>query len=255
MLLPRVIPCLLLQGKGLVKGIKFKDHRYVGDPMNAIQIFNAKEVDELFFLDITATKENRIPPIDLIERIADQCLTPFCVGGGIKTVKEIKSILSAGAEKVCLNTYAFENPKLIREASDTFGAQCIAVSIDYKKNWLGKYEVFTRCGSKSVSKDLFGIVKEVESKGAGEIILNSIDKDGTMEGYDFDLIKNISETVAVPVIAMGGAGTNEHLKQVLSEGKASAAAAGSMFVFHGKRRAVLIKYPDINESKEIKGGY
>lgn len=254
MLLPRIIPCLLLKGKGLVKGVKFKDHRYVGDPINAVQIFNTKQVDEIFFLDITATAEGRIPPIDLIERIADHCLTPFAVGGGIRSLEDARQILHAGAEKVCLNTAGLENPELIRKITDTFGIQSVAISIDYRKNWLGRYEVLTQCGTRVFSKDLFGTIDQMVKSGAGEVVLNSIDRDGTMSGYDTDLVREVAKRVEVPVIALGGAGSNEHLKTVIQEGGASAAAAGSMFVFHGKLKAVLISYPDSKSLKEIRGG-
>jgi cyclase len=253
MLLPRLVPCLLLKGKGLVKGIKFKDHRYVGDPINAVQIFNTKEVDEIFFLDITATAENRIPPLDLIERIADHCLTPFAVGGGVRSLEDARQILQAGAEKICLNTCALQNPSLIRQISDAFGAQSVVVSIDYRKTWLGGYEVTTHCGTRTASRDLFGTIDQMVKNGAGEVILNSIDRDGTMSGYDVGLVREVSNRIEVPVIALGGAGNAEHLKSVIQEGGAAAAAAGSMFVFHGKLRAVLISYPEREVLNQIRG--
>jgi imidazole glycerol-phosphate synthase subunit HisF len=253
MLLPRIIPILLLKGKGLVKGVKFKDHKYVGDPINAVQIFNTKQVDELFFLDITATLEKRIPPLDLVQKIADQCLMPFGVGGGIKTVDEAKSILNAGAEKVCLNTYALENPKLIEEISNVFGNQSVIVSIDIKKSLFGKIVVTTRNGSKNLKTDLQETLKIVQDSGAGEILLNNIDRDGTCEGYDLELLQSVCESISIPVIASGGAWEIEHLKEGLQKGKASAVAAGSMFVLHGKRKAVLISYPSKAELIAIRG--
>ena len=253
MLQPRIIPLLLLSGKGLVKGIQFKDHKYVGDPINAVQIFNTKQVDELIFLDITATKENRIPPIDLIQKIADQCLMPFGVGGGIKSLEDARLILNSGAEKVVLNTYALEKPKLIEEISNVFGNQSVVISIDVKKSLFGKIIVTTRNGSKNLKIDLQETLKIVQDSGAGEIILNNIDRDGTCEGYDLKLLQSVCESIFIPVIASGGAWEIEHLKEGLQKGKASAVAAGSMFVLHGKRKAVLISYPDKDELVQIRG--
>ena len=250
MILPRIIPCLLLKEKGLVKGTQFKRHQYIGDPINAVHIFNDKEVDELMFLDIIATKEKRIPPLDLIEVIADQCLMPFGVGGGIRTTEEIRQILSVGAEKVCICSAAHDNPDLIREASDKFGVQSIVVSIDVNKNFWGKYEVYKNCGTKSTGQDPVVFAKKMAEQGAGELLINSIDRDGIMKGYDIELILSITNAVNVPVIALGGAGSLNDIKEVIHHGKASAAAAGSLFVYHGPRKAVLINYPSDKE-KEI----
>ena len=247
---PRVIPCLLLRGRGLVKGIRFKDYRYVGDPINAVHIFNEKEVDELAFMDITATEENRTPDLSHIRQIADECYMPFSVGGGIRKIENIRDILNAGAEKVILNTAAIESPGLIRQAADKFGSQCIVASIDVKKNILGKYEVITHSGTKKTGKDPVTYARELMEEGAGEILLTSIDREGTMEGYDLNLTKIVSEALTIPVIASGGAGKNKDFKDAVEAG-ASAAAAGSMFVFHGRRRAVLINYPDKKELKEL----
>lgn len=251
MILPRIIPCLLLKGKGLVKGVKFKDHTYVGDPINAIKIFNEKEVDELIFLDITATRENRIPPLSLIQTIADWCLMPFAVGGGITTIQHIRDILSHGAEKVCLNTSTIEKPTLITEASDTFGAQSIVVSIDFKRNWRKRYDTCVRCGTRSVGRHPVELAVELEKLGAGEILMNSIERDGTQSGYDIDMIRQISDAVSIPVITCGGGGTDDDFVVALKEGHASAVAAGSRFVFHGRRRAVLINFPSKQERELI----
>ncbi len=251
MLLPRVIPCLLLRGQGLVKGVQFENHRYIGDPINAVQLFNTMEVDELLFLDILATHENRIPSIELVQKIADQCLMPFGIGGGIKNVTQIRDLLKAGAEKVCLNTYALENPDLIHEASEIFGRQSIVVSIDIKKNSAGEHDVFTHCGTKLFSRDLKATVQLMEEKGAGEILLNSIDRDGAMSGYDLEVLKEVTKNTAIPVIALGGAGSAKDLKAGIETGKASAVAAGSLFVFHGARKAVLINYPTSEELKKL----
>ncbi|MCL5432585.1 MAG: AglZ/HisF2 family acetamidino modification protein, partial [Patescibacteria group bacterium] len=251
MILPRVIPCLLLRDKGLVKGVKFKNHEYIGDPINAVSIFNTMEVDELLFLDIDATRQNRIPPLPLIQKIADQCLMPFGIGGGIKTISDIKTLLNIGAEKVCLNTYALENPDIIKKASSIFGNQSIVVSVDYKTMADGKLGIYSRCGTKMISRDFISIVKLIEAMGAGEIILNSIDRDGTMKGFDIKSIKEVASVVKIPVIALGGAGSVKDLKDGIDKAGASAVSAGSMFVFHGRRKAVLINYPSIKELKYI----
>lgn len=248
---PRVIPVLLLRGEGLVKGIKFKDYRYVGDPINAVHIFNEKEVDELLFLDITATRENRKPGLGFIEKIADECYMPFGVGGGISTVKDIREILFAGAEKVSINTAAVSNPTLISEAASQFGSQSVVVSIDYRKKGLGNYEVCTHSGTKSTNLEPLEWAIKAAELGAGEILFNCIDRDGTMEGYDIKTLAQITAAVNVPVIACGGAGIVEHLAEAVYEGNASAVAAGSMFVFHGRKHAVLINYPNISELERI----
>ncbi|OGV37088.1 MAG: imidazole glycerol phosphate synthase subunit HisF [Lentisphaerae bacterium GWF2_49_21] len=243
---PRVIPILLLKGEGLVKGIAFKDHKYVGDPINAVRIFNDKEVDELVFLDIDASQKGRKPNIDLIRKLADECYMPFAAGGGITDVDEIRGILEAGAEKVSINTAAVKNPELIREASSIFGSQSIVVSIDVRKNWLGKYLVCAKSGSEQTDLDPVQFAKKMQALGAGEILLTRIENDGTMNGYDLVLIKKIAEVLEIPLIACGGAGKMEDFSSALKEG-ASAVAAGAKFVLHGKHRAVLITYPDKKE--------
>jgi cyclase len=244
------MPVLLLRGDGLVKGIKFINHTYVGDPMNAIHIFNEKEVDELVFLDITATQENKAPRLEYIAKIADECFMPFAVGGGIKNVKQIREILFAGAEKVSINTSAVENPTLISEAANLFGSQSVVVSIDYKKTWPDSKWVFTYSGTKNTKLDPIEWAVRVAELGAGEILLNSMDRDGSMEGYDIETIAQVSSAVNVPVIACGGAGNIEHLGEAVRSG-ASALAAGSMFVFHGRKRAVLISYPTQKELERV----
>ena len=240
---PRVIPCLLLKDQGLVKTVKFKNTRYVGDPMNAVRIFNKKKADELIFLDITATKENRIPNIELIKKIGEECMMPFAVGGGIKSMMDIESIFAAGAEKVVINTCAVLDPEILKKASSHFGRQSIIAAIDVKKKIFGDYNIFTHGEKNSTGIDPIEFVKILEDYGAGEIFLNSIDRDGTYEGYDSELIKKITKLVNIPVIACGGAGEINDFKRVWFECNAFAAAAGSMFVFHGRKRAVLINYP------------
>ena len=251
MLIPRVLPCLLLQGEGLVKGIHFKDFRYIGDPINAVRLFSKHEVDEIIFLDISATKENRILDPNIVSEIADESFMPFTIGGGIRSVDDIRTLVNAGAEKVAINTSAVENPELIKEAAGIFGTQSIVVSIDVKKNWLGKYNVYTNCGTKKTDLEPVAFAKQMQEYGAGEILVNSIDKDGTMSGYDINITRQISDAVNIPVIACGGGGKVEDFKEVVIEGGASAAAAGSYFVFHGKKRGVLISFPEKEELEVV----
>jgi cyclase len=245
-----VIPSLLLRGRGLVKTVKFKDPTYVGDPINAVRIFNDKEVDELVFLDITATLENRQPQIDLIKDIATECFMPFGYGGGIHDLDTARKILKMGSEKIVVNSAASDF-NLLRDMADLFGAQSVVVSIDVKKGRRGKYEVYTHSGTKKTGLDPIQFAMDVEANGAGEILLNSIDHDGTMKGYDIDLIKSVTQRVNIPVVAAGGAGNLEHFRQAVLKGGASAVAAGSMFVFHGPHRAVLINYPTQEELKQF----
>ena len=246
MLKPRVIPVLLLQNDGLVKTTKFKDPKYVGDPINAIKIFNDKEVDELVFLDIEASKGKRSIDYELISNIASECFMPLCYGGGIKDIESIRKILQLGVEKIAINSYAFENPNLIEEAALLFGTSTIVISIDVKKNIFGKYEIWTNGGTKKIKTGLNEAILNMEQLGAGEILINSIDKDGTMLGYDCKLIEQVSKLVSIPVVAAGGAGKILDFKNAINSG-ASAVAAGSMFVFHGKHKAVLITYPSRKE--------
>lgn len=251
MALKRIIPCLLLRDDGLVKTVKFKKSTYIGDPINAVKIFNEKEVDELVFLDIDATRKGKEPPYEVIIDIATECFMPFCYGGGIKTIDQIRKIIASGAEKVAINTAAFLNPGLIREAKAIFGSSTIVVSIDYKKNLFGQTMVYINGGKKSTKKNPVAYALEMEELGAGEIFLNSIDRDGTMSGYDIELIKKVTDAASIPVIACGGAGKPGDFKEVFDVTGVSAAAAGSLFVFQGKKRGVLISYPDPNEIKNI----
>jgi imidazole glycerol-phosphate synthase subunit HisF len=245
---PRVIPCLLLKNEGLVKTVKFKDPKYLGDPINIVRIFNDKEVDELIFLDILATVENRRPNFELLGKITSECFMPLGYGGGIRTLEDVKQLLSMGVEKIVLNTSAVENPSLIRAAADYAGSQAVVISLDVKKTLLGKYEVYTRGGKKGTGLDPVKFAVEMEKQGAGELFLNSIDRDGTMQGYDLELVRRVADSVTVPVVACGGAGNIQHLAEAIQAG-ASAAAAGSMFVFQGPLRGVLISYPAQEELK------
>lgn len=244
MLRPRVIPCLLLRGEGLVKGVRFSNYKYVGDPINAVRIFSEKEVDELLFLDIMATSENRTVAPNFIQKIADECYMPFAIGGGINSVEQVQDLLGAGAEKVSINTAAIDDPLLIRQVADAFGSQSIVVSIDVKRNWRGLYRVYTHSGKRSTRLDPIDWARTAEQLGAGEILLTSIDNDGRMQGYDHNLIQQVAGAVSIPVIACGGAGTTAHLRSAVIDGKASAVAAGSLFVFYGPKRAVLINFPE-----------
>ncbi len=251
MFLPRVIPVLLLRNRGLVKSVRFKNHKYVGDPINAVRIFNDKEVDELIFLDITATVENRKPPIKLLSEIANECFMPLCYGGGIKSIEDIKGVINIGIEKIAINSHAVEQPSFIKKASGLFGSSTIVVSIDVKKNSWDKYEVISNCGTKNTNIDPVSFAVQMEQFGAGEILLNSIDRDGTMEGYDINLIKNITDAVSIPVVASGGARGVHDFADAIKKGGASAVAAGSLFVFYGIHRAVLINFPTQQELKNV----
>ena len=239
---PRIIPVLLLKGNALVKSKGFKDFRYIGDPINAVKVFNDLKADELVFLDIEATKEKRTISTELVRQVGEEANMPFAVGGGIKNLDEIQKIIAQGAEKVIINTCAVENPKFIREASDNFGSSTIVVCIDVKKKFFSGNVVWSNSGSKSSKYSPKDFAKLIEENGAGEIIIQSINKDGTMSGYDLDLIKEISTTVTIPVVALGGAGNLEHMIEAYKKGFASALAAGSLFVFQGPKKGVLINY-------------
>jgi len=241
---PRIIPVLLLKNKGLVKTVKFKKSNYIGDPINAVKIFNDLESDELIFLDITATNEKRTVSADLVKRIGDEAFMPFAVGGGINSVKNAHQLINAGAEKVVINTASCQNPEVIKKISENFGNQSLIVSIDVKKTMAGKYRVVTHSGKKMTKISPVEHAKEMASMGAGEILINSVDLDGTMKGYDIELIRLISDAVDIPVVACGGAGKIDDFVAAVNSGRASAAAAGSFFVYHGPRKAVLINYPE-----------
>lgn len=244
---PRVIPVLLLKNKGLVKSERFKTFRYIGDPINAVKIFNDLRADELVFLDILASKEKRTISTEFVKNVGDEANMPFAVGGGIRSLGHISEIIAAGAEKIVINTYAVENPQFILEAANEFGSSTIVVSMDIKKKRFGKQQLFIYSGSKASGYDPIDFAKLAEEKGAGELLLNSIEGDGQMLGYDLELIQKVSDAVGIPVVACGGAGKLKHLKDAVETGHASAVAAGSMFVYHGERRAVLVNYPQQKE--------
>jgi cyclase len=238
----RVIPTLLIQKGGLVKSVRFKDHKYVGDPINAVKIFNEKEVDEIAILDISATIEKRPPNIKMVREIASEAFMPLAYGGGITTLDQINELIAIGVEKIVLNNAAFNNPDLIRNGAKTAGSQSMIVSMDVKKNIWGKYKVFVQNGRINTNQEPAEYARRMEEAGAGEIFLNSIDKDGTFEGYDLELIRLVSSRINIPVVAIGGASSLHDFLSAVKNG-ASAVSAGSMFVFQRPHRAVLISYP------------
>ena len=246
----RVIPCLLLQDGGLVKTRRFRRPRYVGDPINAIRIFNEKYVDELVFLDIRASRDGADPDYDLIQRIAGECFMPLCYGGGIRALEQARRIVACGVEKIAVNSMAIERPALLRELSDEFGASSVVACIDVKRDLFGRERVFHPGRRRMTRLDPVAHARAVVEAGAGEIFLNSVDRDGEFCGFDVDLIRRMAHAVNVPVVACGGAGRLEDMRAAVSAG-ASAAAAGSMFVFYGPHRAVLINYPSYASVRQL----
>lgn len=228
----------------LIKTIAFKNEKYIGDPINAVRIFNELEADELVFLDIDASIENRTIDLEIVKKIGEEADMPFAVGGGIRTIEQIRNLIAAGAEKVVVSSFAVIDPNFIRKASDEFGSSTISVCIDVKKKFLGSQVVWTLGGRKSSKYKPIDFARLMEEKGAGEIIIQAIERDGCMNGYDVELIRSISEAVTIPVVALGGAGKPDDLKVARKEGFANGLAAGSMFVYQSTRRGVLINYPD-----------
>jgi cyclase len=250
MLRYRIIPILLLKGDGLVKTVQFKNPMYIGDPINAVKIFNEKEVDELIIYDILATTSKQEIRFNKIEEIVSEAFMPVGYGGGINSLDQIEKLFSLGVEKIVLNSSAHTNQKLITQAAEVYGNQSIIVAIDVRKDIFGTYRIYHSSGSVKSGQDLKNALLQFVDLGAGEIIINSIDRDGTMRGYDLDLIRLANEVVTVPLVVCGGAGSVNHFSQAIQAG-ASAVAAGSMFVFHGKHRAVLISYPKYSELEDI----
>ncbi len=252
MLRSRITPCLLVHRKGLVKTVEFKEPKYVGDPLNAVKIFNEKEVDELIILDIDATMEGRGPDFNFIKNIAIESRMPLCYGGGITTVEEAKKIISLGVEKIAISSAAIENPQLLIDIGKAVGVQSVVVVLDVRKKGLFKnYEVFTHNGNRSVDKKLTDIISTLNNIGVGEIVINSIDEDGKMSGYDFKLFELVRELTSCPLTILGGASSLENIKEAIFKYKTLGVAAGSIFVFKGKYKAVLINYPDRIARKEI----
>ena len=250
MLRPRIIPCLLVKDKGLVKTVGFKDPKYVGDPINAVRIFNEKEVDELMVLDIDATRDNREPDFKMIEHLAAECRMPLCYGGGVKTVEQAQRIFELGVEKIAISSVAIENPDIVTKIAKRVGNQSVIVVLDVKKRFLGgKYEVWTHNGQKNTHKTPMELAKKFEELGAGEIVINSIDNDGVMKGYDFNLIDKVREVITLPMSVLGGAGSLNDIAELIRKHGIIGAAAGSLFVFKGVYKAVLINYPN-REAKD-----
>ena len=254
MLRSRLIPCLLVHKKGLVKTVNFKDPKYVGDPINAVKIFNEKEVDELIVLDIDATVENRSPNYELIKNIATECRMPFCYGGGITTVEQAKKIIELGAEKLAISSSAINNPDLIKAIGIAVGVQSVIVVIDVRKRNIlsgGGYDIYTNNGNIKAKIKLKDFINQLNEIGVGEIVINSIDNDGCMKGYDLTLISMIRDLTNFPITALGGAGALDDIKNLISKFKIIGVSAGSLFVFKGKYKAVLINYPNREEKLKL----
>jgi cyclase len=244
MLRTRIIPCLQLIDESLVKTVKFGNYGYIGDPINTVRIFNELEVDELCFLDIRATVEKRPPNFEVLHQIADECFMPLSFGGGVRDAETAKKILSIGFEKIVLNTAAYEKKQLVKEIANHSGNQSVIGSIDVKKNLWGKYQVYISDGKMKIDIDPIEWAQELESLGAGELLITSMDNDGTWKGYDLDIISKIVQSVRIPVIANGGAGTIHHIDEVVRKTNASAVALGSMVVYQAKGLGVLVNFPD-----------
>jgi cyclase len=251
MLQPRIIPCLLVRDKGLVKTVRFKDGKYVGDPLNAVRIFNEKEVDELVVLDIDATAEGREPDYRMIENLASECRMPLCYGGGIRTAEQARRIFSLGVEKVAVSTAAVEDPALISRMAERVGRQSVVAVLDVRRKFLGGHEVYTRNGQKSARREVAELASELERLGAGEIVINSIDHDGEMKGYDLALVDKVRKAVSVPLTVLGGAGSLEDVSGLIARHGIIGASAGSLFVFKGVYKAVLINYPNPGEKAAL----
>ena len=251
MIQARIIPLLLFSKEGLWKGVGFRNHTYVGDALNAIRIFNSREADELFFIDIDARAEGRAIRPELVAHIAKECFMPLSVGGGIASVKDAQEALNAGAEKVIVNSQAVRNPALVGELAGKFGSQCVVVALDIQRQTDGRAELYIDNGKTPTGRDPATLALEMAKAGAGEILITSIERDGTGQGYDLDLLSRISAQLSIHVLAGGGAGKLEHLAQAVQQGGARAAVAGSLFVFQGRRRAVLINFPSRTERERL----
>ncbi|MEE9905288.1 MAG: AglZ/HisF2 family acetamidino modification protein [Chlorobium sp.] len=248
MLRPRLIPCLLIHNGGLVKTVRFGEPKYVGDPINAVRIYNEKEVDELVVLDIDATVNGVEPDYRMISHLAAECRMPLCYGGGVRTIDQFDRIISLGVEKVAISATAIENQQLITDAARRIGSQSVVVVLDVKKTGLLRhYEVVTHNGMRRTGLNPVDFVRQLADAGAGEIVVNSVDFDGELKGYDFQLIDSIRKVVTLPLTVLGGAGSLEDIEALVKRYGIIGAAAGSIFVFKGKYRAVLINYPNRKE--------
>jgi imidazole glycerol-phosphate synthase subunit HisF len=248
---PRIIPVLLLNNDHLVKSIKFSNYNYIGDPINAVKIFNDLSADELVFLDITATKEKRLISLDFVKEVGEEANMPFSVGGGIKSLEDIQRIIAAGAEKVIISHAAINDENFIKSACENFGSSTIAVCIDVKKNFWGKEKLCSLNAKKTYEIDAVSFAKKMEHLGVGEIIIQSVDYDGTMKGYNESLIDEIIRNVSIPVVCLGGASSLQYLKNVYQKFHPNGLAAGSLFVYQGDKNGVLINYPNKQEKQRI----
>jgi cyclase len=252
MLRPRIIPCLLIQDGGLVKTVRFKDPKYVGDPINAVKIFNEKEADELVVLDIDASVKGIEPNYQRIANLAAECRMPLCYGGGVRTPEQARKIISLGVEKVAISAAALENPRLITQIAEEIGRQSVVVVLDHKKRMLGStQDVWTHNGTRNTKRSVLEVAAEVAELGAGEIVINSIDNDGRMKGYDVDLAVKLRQTVNIPITILGGGGSLEDMHKVISKCGVVGVSAGSFFVFKGPYRAVLISYPSAQQKDDV----
>lgn len=254
MLRPRIIPCLLVHDGGLVKTVRFKEPKYVGDPINAVKIFNEKEADELIVLDIDATAQGREPNFRLIGQFAAECRMPLCYGGGVTTVEQAKRIVALGVEKVALSAAAVANPALISAIAQEIGSQSVVVVLDARRKATGDWEVMTHNGRKATGRAVVDLAREAESRGAGEIVINSIDEDGVMKGYDLALARAVRDAVSIPMTVLGGAGSHADIAALIQACGVIGAAAGSLFVFKGVYRAVLINYPNAAQKEALIAG-
>ncbi|MCU1733978.1 MULTISPECIES: AglZ/HisF2 family acetamidino modification protein [unclassified Pseudomonas] len=252
MLRPRIIPCLLIQDGGLVKTVRFKDGKYVGDPINAVKIFNEKEADELIVVDIDATVNGVEPDYNRIANLAAECRMPLCYGGGIRTPEQARKIISLGVEKVAISAAALEDPSLVTRIADEIGRQSVVVVLDHKPRMLSKqHDVWTHNGTRNTKRNVLDVAREMETAGAGEIVINSIDNDGRMKGYDVALATRLREAVSIPVTILGGGGSLDDMAKVVAACGVVGVAAGSFFVFKGPYRAVLISYPTAQQKDEL----
>lgn len=250
MLQTRIIPCLQLIDESLVKAVQFNKFGYIGDPCNTVRIFNELEVDELCFLDIRASVDKRTPNLKILKDIADECFMPLSYGGGISNFFQAKEILLIGFEKIIINTQAYYNPSLVTEISTHFGAQAVVVSVDVKKTSSG-YSIYVSDGRQKISDNVISYVKKMEAAGAGELLITCMEREGTWEGFDVDLVHEISQAVSIPVIAHGGGGSIQHIGDVVKKGGASAVALGSMLVYQKKGMGVLVNFPDKKKLEQI----
>jgi len=251
MLASRIIPCLQIRDRALTKTVQFSHGRYLGDPLNAIRIFNGMEVDELIVLEIDATLQSRPPDLRSIEGFAAECRMPLCYGGGVKSVEQAKAILALGVEKVAVSASALLNTDFVRRLSDSIGSQSVVVILDYRREKSGHHNVYIESGRRSLDRTVMELARLMQSQGAGEIVLNSIERDGTMSGYDLDLVREINAELTIPITALGGAGCPEHIRQLVSSCRYVGAAAASMFLFKGPLKAPLISYLSSEEKRSI----